>query len=385
MQEWEKEEWGGCYHRCGIINIGDGHKDKSLENDIASGATVDHLDDGPAIRSKLLQFLPRDPNPSLAEDPFDNFAGYSGYFNPDGGWAEAARAVTLALSRVRALGGKVWTGKEVVSLIKDENQRTLGVRCKDGEVRQEYRADRVVLAVGSWTASAFPGLEVDQKCLATGQSVAMIQLDEEEAARYNNLPVVLDFRTGFYVFPPTADRIVKFAIHAAGHTHMVVPSIPESESSGSSSPLSSPTPPRKISTPRTITSHPADGLQVPRDALLMLRRQLGRVLPELAKKPWAGTRMCWYTDSPDGDWVIGPYPGDPGLFLATSGSGHAFKFLPNIGRLVADALEGTLDPSTAARFAVDRDVAGATNGERSTHIPEELPLDQLCGAGDGDI
>ena len=32
-----------------------------------------------------------------------------------------------------------------------------------------------------------------------------------------------------------------------------------------------------------------------------------------------------YTDSPDGDWVIGRYPGDPGLFLATSGSGHAFK------------------------------------------------------------
>lgn len=32
-----------------------------------------------------------------------------------------------------------------------------------------------------------------------------------------------------------------------------------------------------------------------------------------------------YTDSPDGDWVIGRYPGDSGLVLATSGSGHAFK------------------------------------------------------------
>jgi len=32
-----------------------------------------------------------------------------------------------------------------------------------------------------------------------------------------------------------------------------------------------------------------------------------------------------YTDSPDGDWVIGRYPGDSELFLATSGSGHAFK------------------------------------------------------------
>ena len=32
-----------------------------------------------------------------------------------------------------------------------------------------------------------------------------------------------------------------------------------------------------------------------------------------------------YTDAPDGDWVIGPFPGDPSLILATSGSGHGFK------------------------------------------------------------
>jgi hypothetical protein len=32
-----------------------------------------------------------------------------------------------------------------------------------------------------------------------------------------------------------------------------------------------------------------------------------------------------YTDSPDGDWIIGPYPSDPSLFLATGGSGHAYK------------------------------------------------------------
>ena len=35
--------------------------------------------------------------------------------------------------------------------------------------------------------------------------------------------------------------------------------------------------------------------------------------------------VCRYTDSPDGDWMIGYYPSDSGLLLATSGSGHAFK------------------------------------------------------------
>lgn len=40
---------------------------------------------------------------------------------------------------------------------------------------------------------------------------------------------------------------------------------------------------------------------------------------------WSADHLSRYTDSPDGDWVIGRYPGDSGLFLATSGSGHAFK------------------------------------------------------------
>ncbi|KAF8842863.1 hypothetical protein BDN67DRAFT_898496, partial [Paxillus ammoniavirescens] len=76
------------------------------------------------------------------------------------------------------------------------------------------------------------------------------------------------------------------------------------------------------------------------------------------------------------------YPGDPTLFLATSGSGHGFKFLPNIGRLVADSLEGTLDTATAARFAVDRDVTGAENSERVSQVTHELDLEDLCGPED---
>lgn len=32
-----------------------------------------------------------------------------------------------------------------------------------------------------------------------------------------------------------------------------------------------------------------------------------------------------YNDSPDGDWVIGRYPMDASLILATAGSGHAYK------------------------------------------------------------
>ena len=70
--------------------------------------------------------------------------------------------------------------------------------------------------------------------------------------------------------------------------------------------------------------------------------------------------------------MIGYYPSDTGLLLATSGSGHAYKvihdksrlsllplitflqFLPVIGRIVSDAIEGKLEPAIAQKFAVDR-------------------------------
>ncbi|KAF9228404.1 FAD dependent oxidoreductase [Gyrodon lividus] len=382
MVEWKKPEWEGCYHECGVFNVGgDGYDEKSRENDKEVGAPVEVLPDAQSIRTKFLQFF--HPPESTATDLLGPFTNYSGYFNAQGGWAEAARAVRVTLERVRAKGGKVLENKEVIGLVKGETGKTTGVRCNNGE---RYNADRVVLAVGSWTASTFPGLEVDSKCLATGQSLAMIQLDAAETERYKRCPVYLDFDTGFYTFPPTGAGIVKLAIHAAGHTHMVIPSVfrPKPVPFDMSSQFTNKSLPRKISTPRTVTSHPAsgDGLRVPRSALEALREQLRRVYPELAEKPWAGTRMCWYTDSPDEDWVIGPYPGDPTLFLATSGSGHGFKFLPNIGRLVSDSLEGTLDAATAARFAIDRNVTGAGKSERVSQVTRELDLEELCGPED---
>ena len=58
------------------------------------------------------------------------------------------------------------------------------------------------------------------------------------------------------------------------------------------------------------------------------------------------------------------------------------QFLPNVGRLVADCLEGVLDPATAAKFAVDRGIAGAINGERASVVPRELDLEELWGPGE---
>lgn len=55
------------------------------------------------------------------------------------------------------------------------------------------------------------------------------------------------------------------------------------------------------------------------------------------------TRLCWYTDSFDNHFVIDFVPGMDGVMVATGGSGHGFKFLPNLGKYVVDRIEGKQD------------------------------------------
>jgi hypothetical protein len=88
---------------------------------------------------------------------------------------------------------------------------------------------------------------------------------------------------------------------------------------------------------------------VPAPLLAALRAHISRQHPSLARRPFAATRMCAYADTPTGDWIVdfcpardggGEWRGgddddDGSLFLATGGSGHAFKFLPVLGAGVA--------------------------------------------------
>jgi len=190
----------------------------------------------------------------------------------------------------------------------------------------------------------------------------MVQLTQEEGDNYRNCPIVLDFKSAFFVFPPNEQNLVKMTVHTAGYTHSVGE--------------------KGISTPRTITTDPETGLLIPKTEVKKLRDGLRTVYPALAEKPFVATRLCWYNDSLDGDWVIGYHPeSHNSLMFATAGSGHAYKFLPVIGRLVADAIEGKLSEELVAKFAVDRVVKQADQS-RSGQIAQELDLSQLCGSED---
>lgn len=64
------------------------------------------------------------------------------------------------------------------------------------------------------------------------------------------------------------------------------------------------------------------------------------MIPSLSTRPFTKSKLCWYTDTPDGDFIITHHPSHPGLFLATGGSGHGYKFLPVIGEKIVDVISG---------------------------------------------
>lgn len=140
-----------------------------------------------------------------------SFNGKQGYFNPVGGWVEAARAVEVAMKMVRQLGGKIEGGKGVKDLLVKDGKCS-GVILSNDEVMDGY--DLVVVALGAWTPSVMPQ-HVASTCTATGQVVAKTQLDKQEEQVYSSFPVILDMEDGSYVFPPNHQGIVKSAIHGA--------------------------------------------------------------------------------------------------------------------------------------------------------------------------
>jgi glycine/D-amino acid oxidase-like deaminating enzyme len=75
-----------------------------------------------------------------------------------------------------------------------------------------------------------------------------------------------------------------------------------------------------------------------------LRAFLRRALPPLAGAPLVAMRSCFYCDTADGHFWIDRDPERQGVTLASGGSGHAFKFAPCLGPMIADAVEGVDNP-----------------------------------------
>lgn len=241
------------------------------------------------------------------------------------GFAYASKATYFAYHLAKTAGVKYILGKkgEFEKFIKD-GEDVKGIVTADGE---EHKADIVIVAAGAWTSSLVPELSPIQQ--ADSGNILLIKIPPERKdllKKYSieNFPVVAwkqyDHRFeggGVFFFPITDNGYLKFG---ARHTRWI------NNVNG-------------VSVPITESSNVLD---VPKDAFKTVTDFISTYLPDIAeaKLPFEKLRLCWYGESINEDFIIDRVPGNNNLLVVAGDSGHGFKFIPTIGEVTADILEG---------------------------------------------
>jgi glycine/D-amino acid oxidase-like deaminating enzyme len=211
-----------------------------------------------------------------------------GYYNPMGGWVQSGKVVDWLVRQAQDAGACLQEGARVQQLLRSAD-RVRGVLTDKG---QRFEAQ-------------------------VGQPVLHFRVPDVPRFRPPEFPPwAADISTaGWYGFPALEDGTMKVANHGRGWR-----------------------------------IDPGEAGEVPAEVVGRFRVFLAEALPELAGLPLMGGRLCFYCDTWDGDFFIDRVPGVDGLVVASGGSGHAFKFAPLLGELIADAVQGRGNPA-GARFA----------------------------------
>ncbi|KAF2233642.1 FAD/NAD(P)-binding domain-containing protein [Viridothelium virens] len=255
------------------------------------------------------------------------------YWNPEAGWCDAAKATASFMEAAERRGVKRVNAKVTELLLDTEHGRIEGIRTIDG---QRYTADKVVLAVGAWTSSMLSPIEdqleiaerhrVELQVKATGTVSAYYKLSDEEFERLSkaNMPIIVYGSQG-EVIPPSSRDGSKYLKYNNSQTTV-------------------------INTVTTKSGHrisiPADRSQndVPNGIKRETeRRLLSKLLPEFTNGKQAEFwRICWDAVTPSEDLLLCKHPHAKlsNLYLATGGSFHGYKFLPIVGKYMANVLNG---------------------------------------------
>ncbi|WP_432993763.1 FAD-dependent oxidoreductase [Dactylosporangium sp. CA-233914] len=236
-------------------------------------------------------------------------------FHPDSGRLHADRAVAALQDAAAALGATVRHSTPVTAIEVLGDDKVL-VHTDGGT----YSARRVVAAVSAWASKLLGGLVPLPPLRVTQEQPAHFAAREPEAGwpsfghRFaEGSAAAAEFYGGIYGLATPGEGI-KVGFHGVG---------PEADPDH-----------------RDFTPEPGQ--------LAALREYARRWLPGVDPDEFAPI-SCTYTTTPDANFVLdrhGP------VVVATGFSGHGFKFVPAVGRVLADlALDG---PRPDRRFAFAR-------------------------------
>ena len=203
------------------------------------------------------------------------------------------------------------------------------VKCDSGNV---VRGHKIVIACGANTTNLLP---MSRQIRATGLYVGHVQLTSEEYTALKNMPVVFNGSLG-YLFPPDQKTKIMKICTSAMSTY--------DDASNNLSPVYK-------------TLQPSKTPSVPLEAIVRIRTVLGKYLPQLVfdnkknkLRDIIDCKICWISDTSNADFIIDEVPGKNNVFVCCGDSGHAYKFLPNLGHFVKLKLEGLLPESLAHKW-----------------------------------
>ncbi|QQK40253.1 Sarcosine oxidase [Penicillium digitatum] len=312
--------WQPHFHQTGVY--------WTCRSDYAQDVIANHKELG---RNDEIIALPVAEARKLYGGIFDN-ADYTGVkevlVNRASGWAAAGDALRAVTKRCVELGVSYVTAS-VTNLEFDGRGSCTGVKTQSGEI---LSATHVLVATGAftptlleWSAakSGNAGLRAGERILAAGITTGMAQLNEEQYEKFKEMPVGFQGYTPnegkpfIGTLPPTKDRELKWW--------------------GS-----------KIFTNTREWTVPG-----PLQQDIVEARNLWYG-PESATWEMTKHRICWDAFTTTSDFIISPHSASKGLYIATCGSFHGFKFFPVLGKYITQMLEGELAPELMEKWAWDR-------------------------------
>lgn len=247
--------------------------------------------------------------------PRINFDGVeSVYYERRAGFLAARNSCRLLAEQFAAAGGEYRRARALPGDVSGGRMKQVALG-NGGRLE----ADGFVFACGPWLGELFPELLGDY-LNPTRQEVYVFGTPAgDDAFDESNFPVWVDFGERlYYGVPGNFGRGFKIADDTRGEP----------------------------ADPTSMQRMPsAEGID-------RARRQLAERFPALAGAPLVETRVCQYTNSPDGHLIIDRHPEIENLWLAGGGSGHGFKFSPALGEHVAGLVLG--DAEEIPMFSLER-------------------------------
>ncbi|KAI5358837.1 putative FAD dependent oxidoreductase, FAD/NAD(P)-binding domain superfamily, MTOX family [Septoria linicola] len=278
-----------------------------------------------------------------------NEADYDGVkevlLNKTSGWAAAGDCLRAVTKKAIELGVK-YVVADVQTLEFGSRGECTGVRTAAG---QSLSATHTILSTGAFTSkllewsahsSGNKELRAGDRILAAGITTGMTTLNDQDYSSFKDMPVGVQgytAATGPFIgsLPPTKDRELKWWGQTIFSNNT------------------------EVFPGRFISAPPAKSDYAQWDTSKRMKQDIdyaNHVFYGRKGKDWKFDkhRVCWDAFTTSADFIISPHAGAKGLYVATCGNFHGWKFFPVLGKYIVQMLEGELEDELKNKWAWDR-------------------------------